>query len=216
MTSITQNISWNLINSTRRLHEANPDGGIIQGCQRNFTCRLGYLGCTVLMPITCALDLIFGAIVAVLSIVTLGSIKNLNKTAKEMTKAGGGLLGNTYASLLLTTNPAAKISEDATGFLNAHVAKPIFKNAQSLSQKDSVIARHVFSRALFCVAAVAAVITRIIDLVIGVLAMIVSFLTLGNYKSVNNLACSGLQVGGIVGDLHKTIVHMINPWAEGC
>jgi hypothetical protein len=57
------------------------------------------------------------------------------------------------------------------------------------------------------------VITRLVDGIIGVIAAVLSFLTLGKVASINNVAYRALQAPGIVKDLFKCTIKFINPWA---
>lgn len=54
--------------------------------------------------------------------------------------------------------------------------------------------------------------TRVFDLVIGILAMTAALVTLGKVDVINNVAYRGLQVTGIVKDIFYNTTKMLNPW----
>lgn len=97
-------------------------------------------------------------------------------------------------------------------------SKPIAKDflwpLQRHLEHSDFFERHILARAGFLVCTVAFLVTRIADLVLGMIAVVFSILTLGCFASINNAAFRGLQFFGVIGDLVHGIAGVINPAVE--
>lgn len=179
--------------------------------------------------ITSAVDTIIGLGAGIGAICTLGKHQSTVKVAFNHLSGSNKLFVRPYVNFLQTINPEAKFSGDAAnqpfglakqamisgdgdGFLSDLVINPLKNIARSCYNSDNFLKRHVASRLTYALLAVACLVTRAVDGIIGIPAAGLSILTGGKFESLNNLAYRTLQAPGIINDLFYCTIKFINPW----
>lgn len=200
--------------------------------------RGGYLVLTPWSTVTSVADTIVGVGAGIASIATGGAHKATFKFAMHHLDSSRKIVAQPYVNLLKTLNPEVELTsntlpEDADtrylqslksdgypligangdGFVTHYVTEALKNVARSCYKSDNFFKRHIASRLTYLLLAISSVITRVVDGIIGVIAAVLSFLTLGKVESINNLAYRALQAPGIVNDLFYCTIKFINPWA---
>lgn len=155
--------------------------------------------------------LIIGTVASVLSIFTLGLLRDVND--RVTFRATTQFLPQVYENVLVILNPLCKIYEnDSTGFLTRHIAFPLMTHGVNISRKKPLFSKeNGFARLVFLAAAVASIFTRIIDLGVGVVLAGASLLTLGSYQELNVYAKEQLSGLGVIQDVFWCVRRIINP-----
>jgi len=198
--------------------------------------RAGRLLLIPVSTIACGLEAIVGLGSGFLSIVSLGTSKNLFKFSRKRLSSTYHIFVHPYVNFLKTINPKAKFSgkspniylirvekkeepkiigEDQKHFLLGRVVFEVAKLANALSNsKNPFLEKHIASRCVYVILGVSCVIARVADAVIAVPAVSLSILALGTWESANNLAYRTLQAPGIITDLFFCSVCVLNPGIE--
>ncbi len=182
-------------------------------------------------------DTIIGISAGCASIATVGKHKSTYDFALLHLDSSRKVLVRPYTRLLKTINPQAPftraprrnerwmtvlmdsntsdplINGDGDGFITHYVWEALRNKAHDFYNSSNWGKRHIASRLTYALLAIASLVTRAVDGIIGVIAAGVSFLTLGKIESINNLAYRALQAPGIVKDLFYCTIKFINPWA---
>lgn len=200
---------------------------------------LARLGNFVLIPLsagTTLADTISGIGMILAAIGTVGHYKKLNRLAVERLEISKKIIAAPLFCVLHVLNPKATISpleqstsrpntlrgvavekpfidSEGNGFVTHHVCGRLFHLFLDCAKSTNPIEKHVATRLTACLILIVTTITRIVDLIIGVLAFIGTLIICGQNESLNNLAYRGLQGTGLVSDLFGCILHIINPWA---
>ncbi len=209
-------------------------------CDRHCVSRIGYFSLTPAYAITDTVDTLVGVVGGVLSALFGGTDKDSFNFAMHQLHHSNRLLVDCYVSILKTINPEATFSRSAlamereddakdlmadSGFSNplvtaegcgfiAEVVNVRFRAcAEACSKKPDFLSRHVFTRGIYFGLAIVTAIARVVDLIIGVIAMLLSFLTAGKFETINNVAYRALQAPGLLKDEFYCVIKMINPWA---
>jgi hypothetical protein len=119
---------------------------------------------------------------------------------------------NPKAALSSSTKPPM-IDATGNGFIAGKVIGSVKNIANGCRNSHNFLKREVASRLSYVLLAVAAVVSRAIDGVIGIPAAALSILTGGTYVSLNNLAVRALQATGIISDLYYCCIKFLNPLA---
>jgi hypothetical protein len=179
----------------------------------------------VLVPaslITSAVDAIIGVGAGIGAICTAGKHTQTYKFAMNHLCNLDRVFVNPYVNFLRAVNPEAQFSTDKNnvaissmgdGFLSDLISVKLKNYARHCYNSDNFLKRHVASRLTYAVLAVACLVTRAVDSVIGILAAIFSVFTFGKFESLNNLSYRALQFPGIITDLFYCTLKFINPWA---
>jgi hypothetical protein len=206
--------------SVRQLYK--KDSSTKAFLHRTITCRVLYLGSALIYPITSALDLLIGTILAVGALLTQGKYSCWNKQARVILFIGGcGIITSIFYSLLHVINPEAlpikKHSEvffhEPDGTTHQYLAKFFKITGRAYKESDSVLERHLFSRVTYCVYTLSSPLSRIIDFVIGLFFAAYAISKKGASERLNRRALADLRVGCIVHDLYYGLLKTINPWA---
>lgn len=178
------------------------------------TTSLALLPCSLVTGIA---DTVLGTAATAASILTLGKFEGISKFAAR--HIASGIITNPYVFLLKTINPNAQftthnnalISAEGRGFI-AKEAYDFFAIMEYKCQRsESLIMNYLGSRITSAVMAIACVVTRAVDGVIGIIAAAFSLLTLGKVESFNNLAFRGLQITDVINDLLYCTLKVFNP-----
>ncbi len=152
-----------------------------------------------------------GVAASTLSILTAGASCRLNALANRAAKASL-ILPYLYIPVLKVVNPYARIDCDSRGIVGAHSTGSIFRHAAQAACQRDFLSQHVISRGGYALGATTAVISRVADLAIGLVAAIFAIIPcLGRIESVNNFAVAHLMVFGAVGDVCHALRGVVNP-----
>lgn len=163
------------------------------------------------------IDTVISIITSVGTLITLGMNTKLYNVNRNFLLQTRYTLSYVYYFLLKTINTRATMDEggsDTGGLLSNIISLKMKSIASNCGNSTNVITRHVFSRMAYFLCGISTVVMRIVDLVIGLIAMIVSFLTLGKFKKINDIAYKGLTITGVIEDIFINLIHAINPWAR--
>lgn len=159
-----------------------------------------------------------------LSIVTGGKVENYNEKADRTVKAAF-ILPLMYKGVIKILNKKAcgknfYIIDFKDGFLRKKLDLFDFASnyANQVPLRSSLLGRmitnlqiHVGTRLLYALAAVAAVVSRVVDLILGVIAAMLSVVCFGQVEKLNKFAIANLTVFGVVDDLSKGVRGFVNP-----
>jgi hypothetical protein len=170
--------------------------------------------------ITCALDTILGLGATLGVVCTLGRHNIIADQAATLMLHSTKLLTAPYMQLLKTIDPKQRSYEKKytnnytcdKGLLTEKITF-IFAHILKISKSQNFFNRHIVSRLCFALLAMASLVTRVVDGLIGVLAASVSLLTLGYFHNVNQIAYQNLQAPGIITDIFVCILGILNPQA---
>jgi hypothetical protein len=172
--------------------------------------------------ITSAADAIIGLGAAIGTVCTVGKHQPTYKFAMTHLYNLDKLFVNPYVNFLRAVNPealfsagrksTAAINANGDGFLTGLMIDKLKDAARTYYNSDNFLKRHVASRLTYALLAVACLVTRAVDAVIGILAATFSILTFGKFESLNNMSYRALQFPGILTDLFYCTIKFINPW----
>ncbi len=152
-----------------------------------------------------------GVAANVLATATFGKYYSLIEYS-ELTKDSIHVLTGNYSAIMEVVNPDVSLDNLKMGFLSRYLAKPIFDKAcKSASNDKSILEKHVIARGAFAIGGIVAVVTKTIDLAIGIFAASISLVTLGVFKEVNQIALDHLSSLSLVSDLSASFTGIINP-----
>ncbi len=169
---------------------------------------------TVGYTATLACKTIAGVAASALSILTLGLNSKINKYANEWTVVSAQILVTPYGKMLKIINPNAQCASKGIlmGVITEKLANPIFQKAWDEAQNESFFFRkHVVSRGAYALGALVATITRTADFVLGLLALPVSFITLGTFEKINTFTYKQLSFPAFIGDVCVGMRGLVNP-----
>ncbi len=189
------------------------------------------IGLGVLNIVTGIADTAIGVALGCANVATAGTNYKIYKATISQFTNTQAMLSISYMNFLRTINPKGVFSQNLTkkflpddykppvisvkgdGLLTDSVTTSINKFARDCYTSDNKLKKHVISRLTYPVLALAYLVTRTVDGIIGLLAATFSLLTLGKFTILNNVAFRGLQAPGIIGDLFYCAVKTINPSA---
>lgn len=174
-----------------------------------------------------------GVLGTALSLVTIGWVDKFNHTAKHGMGFSAQILPRLYYGAIRVLNKDVshgRLNDETEGHFRSK-CDTIFEAAHTYSQGKSlgervgkvlspetctdccsyVLKAWVAARILYAVAAVAAIICRIADMIIGVLSAALSLLFVGSKPGLNRAAYANLTVFGALEDLSRGIRGVINP-----
>lgn len=213
----------------------------VSGVQTNFFKKHVLSRGAHLILVPCSLianvaDTILGSVVGIAAIGTLGRHRSTLETAIKHLKGWDMLVSGPYLNILKAINPEARIEgyteNDALNHKthpNIYPKPPLItvtrngfiadrvrflgleKKSKEYFNSDNFLRRHVASRLTIGLLAVACLVTRAVDAIIGIPAAALSILTLGKIVSLNNLAARTLLAPAIIRDLYFCTIGMIKP-----
>ncbi len=189
--------------------------------------------------VTSIADTIIGMGLGCGDIVTAGKIESLHKLSVSQLDFSYKILSPSYRNFLKAINPKAHFSDEVNtydinfqkrnseinhkppmiscrgnGLLADSIALSLDNFANRSYQSDNLIKKYVISRLTYPVLALACLVTRLVDGIIGLLAATFSLLTLGKFTLLNNIAVRGLESTGIINDFFYCVIKTINPGAK--
>lgn len=146
------------------------------------------------------------------------------------------LLPKTFLSLLRIINPDAKLNTlseeeclmdsnertllclkkfklNGLGPLSGAFVLLLNDPSINLIDSDNFLKKHIVYRLLFTATIIPSLVTRVADFAIGIFAGILSISTLGLSSNLNTLAYNSLFVSGVLGEIPRAAIILINPWA---
>lgn len=175
--------------------------------------RLVHVGSVPATAIASIFDGILGIKDGITCILTGGSDLESWKSASLRLNSLEHCLSHVFKHSLSVVNIHSKFSENGEyGILTNHLVYGILKHSiRESNDHHNVIA----AKLTLIVMATTAVLTRIVDLAIGIFATLAAFCTLGTQKSINDMAFRGLKITGIFYDVFYCSAKLVNLEA-GC
>jgi hypothetical protein len=134
-------------------------------------------------------------------------ISILNKDAKFYEKASLTQLPLKLRNIKTTEHNRPYINIKGNGFITDYLVYKILKDfSDNFESKNNIIA----AKLIYAIMIPTAIVTRIIDLAIGIFATLGAFCTFGTQASINHLAFRGLQITGIFYDLFYCTAKLVN------
>lgn len=180
----------------------------------------------------CVMHTASGVIGTALSLVTIGFVNKFNRTAEEGMGFSAKILPCLYLGAIRVLNADVsndELEHETQGHFRSK-CNMIFEAAYTYSKGRWVSKRlklvasnpctdccsHIMkawiaARILYAVAAVAATICRIADLIIGGFAAVLSVLYIGSKPDLNRFASANLTVFGALEDLSRGLRGVFNP-----
>lgn len=199
----------NPINTSLRKNWVNSNQA--NAFEKQFLARGAYLGLAPLSFVTHVIDTVIGIGSGAGAIVTGGTQEAVNVFASNHLCASKSLLAIPYIYLLKAINVTADVNPTGDGIVADFVIDSLKDIANDCLRSDNIFTRHVTSRLSYAVLAISALVARTVDGVIGVIAALFSFFTVGRYEFFNSLAMNGLGATGIINDLFCCTIRFINP-----
>ena len=183
--------------------------------EREVLSRLGNFALISMMAITNTADTVIGVLAEVLNTATGGKIRPLCGYADGQLNHSKFIVAQPYRHLICLINPKANpvASSGQDGICASKVKTFLIKAIGEIRDSDNLFLKHVVSRLGYALMAVALTISRIVDGIIGVGAVILSIVTLGKIDKINQAAFHGLQCTGVVKDILYCVRKMVNPYA---
>ncbi len=178
--------------------------------------RCAYLGTVPLSIFAGAIDTLIGVGSGIgmwFTALTCGSSERhvvVREFAYKHLESSSGLLKKVYHGLIKTVNPLAAVREEQ-GFAAGLVQETFVPIAKVCTLFGNPFIRYGASRLTLAMMFVCALVARVVDLAIGVIAALFSILTRGEFGALNNTALRNLQLP--IGDLFIIPTVIINPWA---
>ena len=156
--------------------------------------RLGFAALVPGYVVADVADTIIGVGAKTVDCLTFGMFESCQEVARVCLFSFKCVLLDPYSALLRTINPEAKFRPK---YYSGKVTK-LMKNllvypAKKFAKSDCFMHKHVVSRLTYALAALAAVVTRVADGVIGLPVAILSIISFGTIESVNAFALDSLK-----------------------
>ena len=198
--------AWN-----HRLMEPSEDGTYKQGwATRNLFARTLNI---ILIPIGLiarVVDITIGIFLALpINTLTLGKIGPLNDYTKECLIQLKTLFSRAYMTALRVINPYA---EEDKASLSRYVDKAFIDAARL--RENNFFNRQITLRLTSIVYAMAYLVSRVVDTLVGVIMIPLSLATLGAYKRFNCMASQALAFPMIIGDLYACAMRAVMPTVD--
>lgn len=166
-----------------------------------------------------AADVISGVPPIISSIITLGRSNtncNVAGDTSVLLSSSKKILSAPYLNLLRVINPNAKADEQTDGMVYDLLCKPLVKKGMEfyMSPKSNFLEKHVVSRLTFALYGIAALVSRAVDGILAIPAVIASVCSLGIWDDANNAAYKGLRFTGVVHSVFFSVIKIINPGAR--
>lgn len=162
--------------------------------------------------VSCASETISGVLFTALSVLTVGKVKKYNGDAQN-TKNSVYILPYAYKGMIgLLGGKISKTDKPERGYFRE---KFDFPGSGLSSPNGSLLKRaqiQVGTRILYALMAVAAVVSRIADLILGSVAALLSVISFGRIKELNQFALANLTVFGMIDDVTRGIRGFVNPY----
>lgn len=207
-------ITASYVDSAEQYIETNwvkpKDAGIFK---RQCLSRVCHLGLVPLSGAAGLVDMIAEGFFGLVNLVTAGKNGWSGRKVQRSFLTSGAILAKPYANLLKAVNPKAKIENDWGGVCFSFLIPRLDRLAQGCSDSPNKFMHHVASRLTYVLAAISSVVARIIDVIIAVFAVILSFATVGKKEGINTCAYQGLRITAVINDVFNFATKVINPWA---
>lgn len=175
---------------------------------------------TIPCTLTRVLDIPLGLVSSALDLITLGSVRPIYRFNDKQRRATSSILSQIFMNTLNVVNPAASLEEHwqiadvdrlDSGIVSESTINFFDKTVASLESKPAKF--HILGRCLYLIAIPTITVLKIVDLAIGLLAGVASFLTLGMLPKVNATAAVGLKVISLISDIPILATKALNPYA---
>jgi hypothetical protein len=197
---------------------------------RHVTSRIANILLGVIGVVTSVVDGAFGTIAAVFSLmgsfVSLAgfeAFENISEYSEEHLESLTLMFSRIFNNAIHVIFPGAKIEcdndkkhhfENDTHLLGIYTHKAYLMKEYGVhlaTNSDSFLMRHLGSRVVILTGLGVCIITRLFDATIGSAAALLSLVNFGTSVKLNTYAYQGLQVAGILMDIHHFAFRIINP-----
>lgn len=216
---IIPNYSVKIQELERKVAEKNASNQSSRLDQLNL--RVRYIGLIALHLITGLSDNILGIMGMVASIVTLGCIKELNKTV--LCELGHSTVSFMFYATIRAINPHAKFVKDQpvdqsnhqpihpeSAYLNKILQKQV-KRIVSMSNCKSILMKHVVCRLASVSLMLSTPIICIVNSVAGIFLGLAALFTLGKFRPLNEYAFSHLEsINYLFSYFYRGLIKTIN------
>jgi len=189
-------------------HLRNPKASC---ATREIASRVSFLALVPFSLIPSAADAIIGTGIGVVAVLSGGTLCTTNDIHRRYIDSTNHLLSQPYICLLRTINPNVLVESPGRGYFTSKVQGFIAQAIRNCNESESTLVKHFVSRLTFALYGIASVVTRAVDGVLGVIAALFSFMTLGYFTELNRFAYRNLQVTGVIEDLVKSILGCMRP-----
>jgi hypothetical protein len=189
---------------------ASPEASFVQ---KHVLARGAHLLLAPASLITTAIDTIVGMGAGV----TLALYQN-KKTLDfivQQTNESSRLLFLPYQNFLQAINPEAEFTKNIKekyGPISAPAITTLTSFAKECSKSENFFQRHVASRLTYALAALASLVTKVVEGIISIPIVAASIVTLGNFTFINDLAYRTLIASSLITDTFVIFpILVINP-----
>lgn len=175
--------------------------------------RIAYAANIPVSALVSVADVAVGIFAGLSSFLLLGINNKANQFSLRQLDQSQFALANPFKSLIRTINPKAEFHSDDKYATKGYSLRVASREALLDAFRDHggnfSSARKVSLLAIPVLAV--SVLGAVGDLVIGIVAIPVSIILLGNNQNYNDLAFNALNVTGLVGDVYRCAINIINP-----
>ena len=180
--------------------------------------RLNYALLIPLSFVLNTLDTLGGIFAGVANVATGGAYPSLKSYTVNNLKGAESLLAQPFQFIIATLRPDAVIkgqskkdSVDNTGFFAAVADGFLTGIALTCQQSKHRMISEGVSRLAHTARLLVAIITRTVDIAIGVIASVFALLTTGYFDELNRVAFRGLQSTALLSDIFLIAKEIVNP-----
>lgn len=177
---------------------------------KNVYTRVAYAALAPLALYSVFQEAVIGTASALAAIATLGLIHKVNASAIAHLSYSFRYLQLAHLSILRFFDPSIPL-QGGSYFAIPTPSAAIEASALKQSRSDNFFVRHVTSRLTYALLAVSMIVTRVVEAVLVIPAVVLSIFFFGEVKSVNNFALNALSAPKILLDVFFCAINMINP-----
>ncbi len=166
-------------------------------------------------------DTAFGVIGSIFNVATLGLIKDLNqKSCTLLGMSTRELLVNPAEALLKILDKKA-VGHNVTARLNGGnmlgdcVQTYLTIKAFRFHRSDSFCVKQIASRFTYLAAGVLGALAKVVDLIVGLVALVFSLATFGQVQELNNCVHNNLSSVDLINTLFRGVLGFLRPAANG-
>jgi|694.fasta_scaffold16970_4 hypothetical protein len=182
--------------------------------KREVLARGAYLALIPTFLTTYALDILIGLGSCLVTFSTLGTHMPSYRATHNHLMGSTQLLNNSYFLFLRMVNPMSKVpTAERDGVIHDSVRQFLQSKASEFRSSDNYLKKEVASRLTYALLALASIVTRAVDGVVGILVATFSISTFGAFDWANGFACKALTPSGIIYDIVWCALKVLNPEA---
>lgn len=198
----------------QRIYEKYVDPSDSNWVKKNFLSRVSHLTSAPVFLSALTLKTLAGAAAGFAAIINGLNNPDLLKFASKNIQYSNRILNVPFAHLLKAVNPQAEIGKSTWGTVTSlmiPLKKTVGIFTEQCQKSENPIVKHVASRLPYLLMPLVAIVVRLADGIIGVLAALFALLTAGLYPKLNQVAYTNLTAPGLISDLFHLTVLFIDP-----